>query len=100
MLEYVGNCKDVIDWHGVIKDIENQQSAYIGPRHDVGHHVPGVEEVAKPLREAGYKMKHEGGNASWDMYLPGTNFDKKIVEKFFKYQHLNMKSIRLIMMLF
>jgi hypothetical protein len=82
MLEYVGNCKDVIDWHSVIESIEDQQSAYIGPRHDVGHHVSGVEEVAKPLREAGYKMKHEGGNASWDMYLPGTNFDKKIAEKF------------------
>ena len=38
--------------------------------------------MAKPLRDAGYKMKHEGGNASWDMYLPGTNFDKDLVEKF------------------
>ena len=51
----MGNCKDLIDWNSVIKSIEDQQSAYIGPRHDVGHHVPGVEEVAKPLREAGYK---------------------------------------------
>ena len=69
MLEYVGNCNDIINWTDLIKDLEKQQSAYIGPRHDVGHNVPGVEEVAQPLREAGYKMKNEGGKASWDMYL-------------------------------
>lgn len=82
MLKFIGNCQGVIDWNAVIKDIETQNAAYIGPRHDVGHHVPGVEEVARPIRDAGYKLKHEGGNASWDMYLPGTNFDVSIVERF------------------
>jgi len=85
MLEYVGNCADLIDWAALIKDLEKQHSAYIGPRHDAGHAVPGVEEVAKPLREAGYKMKHEGGNASWDMYLANVNFDEEIVKKFMKF---------------
>ena len=81
-MKFIGNCSSVIDWNKVIFDLEHQAAAYIGPRHDVGHPVPGVEEVAKPLRDAGYKMKHEGGNAGWDMYLPGINFDIKIVETF------------------
>lgn len=81
MVTYVGIC-DVIDWEQFIKDLENQTPGYVGPRHDVGHEVPGVEEVAKPLRDAGYKMADEGGNARWDMFLPGKNFDTEIVEKF------------------
>lgn len=85
MLEYVGNCNKLIDWTSLISKLENQQSAYIGPRHDVGHDVPGVEEVAKPLRDAGYKMKSEGGNASWDMYLPEKNFDKSVAEDFCRF---------------
>lgn len=81
MVEYVGNC-DILDWEGLIKDIEHQKPSYVGPRHDVGHPVPGVEEVAKPLRDAGYKMADEGGNARWDMFIPGENFDLKIVHQF------------------
>ncbi|NDA62284.1 MAG: hypothetical protein EBX50_09595 [Chitinophagia bacterium] len=79
---YVGNCADVIEWGAVIASLEDQVAAYIGPRHDVGHPVPGVNEVVAPLRTAGYKMKNEGGNASWDMFLAGINFDVAVVEKF------------------
>lgn len=84
MLKFIGNC-DTIDWLSLISDLEKQQSAYVGPRHDKGDNVPGVEEVAAPLRDAGYKMKHEGGNASWDMYLPGKNFDENIVKEFMRF---------------
>ena len=82
MLKFVGNCNDIINWNEVIAGLQEQTPAYVGPRHDVGHEVPGVEEVAGQLRDAGYKMKHEGGNASWEMYLPETNFDKSVVEGF------------------
>ena len=85
MLKFVGNCNDIINWNEVIAGLQEQTPAYVGPRHDVGHEVPGVEEVAGQLRDAGYKMKHEGGNASWEMYLPETNFDKSVVEKFIEY---------------
>lgn len=84
MAEYIGVC-DTIDWDSVIESLVDQESAYIGPRHDVGMDVPGVQEVANPLRLAGYKMKHEGGNASWDMYLPVTNFDESVVYEFMKF---------------
>jgi len=84
MAEYIGIC-DTINWQNVVKDIENQAAAYIGPRHDVGDSVPGVEEVVGPLREAGYKQKSEGGNAAWDMFLPGTNFDEELIHQFMDY---------------
>jgi hypothetical protein len=89
MAKYVGNCSEVIDWNSVIAELENQVPAYIGPRHDQGHNVPGVEEVAGPLRAAGYKMGHEGGNAQWDMFFPGTNFDPKIVDIFLEFVGLD-----------
>jgi len=85
MLKFVGNCNNIIDWNKIIAGLENQTPAYVGPRHDVGQEVPGVEEVAGQLRDAGYKMKHEGGNASWEMYLPEVNFDKQVVEQFIDF---------------
>jgi hypothetical protein len=84
MAEFIGVCKTV-DWSALCEQLAEQEAAYIGPRHDVGHNVPGVEEVAKPLRDAGYKMVDEGGNASWDMYFPNTNFDEDIVQKFMDF---------------
>jgi hypothetical protein len=89
MVKYVGNCSEIIDWNKVIEDLANQEPAYVGPKHDVGHAVPGVEEVAGQLRNAGYKMAHEGGNARWDMYLPGVNFSRDIVEKFIDFVGLD-----------
>lgn len=82
MAKFVGNSNHIIDWQIVIDDIANQTPAYIGPRHDVGHDVPGVEEVAVPLRNAGYKLVTEGGSLGWDMFLPDTNFDRKIIDDF------------------
>jgi hypothetical protein len=85
MVKFIGNCSDIIDWNSVIADLEKQEPGYIGPRHDVGYDVPGVEEVARPLRDAGYKMGHEGGNARWGMFFPGTHFDKLVVDKFLQF---------------
>jgi hypothetical protein len=84
MAKFIGVC-DSIDWNSLILHLAQQEAAYIGPRHDVGHDVIGVEEVAKPLRDAGYKMIDEGGNASWDMYFPELNFSKEIVTEFMNF---------------
>ena len=59
-MKFVGNCNHIIDWAEVIKSLETQEPAYVGPRHDVGHDVPGIEEVGRPLRNAGYKFVTEG----------------------------------------
>jgi hypothetical protein len=85
MLKFIGNCNEIIDWNYVIKCVDESLPAYVGPRHDVGHPVKGVDEVAAPIRDAGYKFKAEGGNASWGMYIPGQQFPNEIVSKFMKF---------------
>ena len=85
MLKFIGNCNHLINWNEVIEDINNVAEAYVGPRHDVGQDIEGVDEVARPIRSAGYKFKAEGGNASWGMYFPGQQFSNDIANKFMEF---------------
>ena len=85
MLKFIGNCNHLIDWNSVIEKIKDAEPAYTGPRHDVGQAIEGVDEVAVPIRTAGYKFKAEGGNAGWGMYFPITHFDFEIVDTFMKF---------------
>lgn len=89
MANFIGNCNHLIDWNSVIASVDNSLPAYIGPRHDVGHAVEGVTEVVKPIRDAGYKFKAEGGNASWEMHFPETQFPIEIAEKFAEFVGLD-----------
>jgi len=82
MKNFFGNCNNIIDWDEIVKSIEEQNPAYVGPRHKVGDPVPGVDEVVGALKSVGYLTKPEGGNAGWDMFLPKVNFDEKIVKTF------------------
>jgi hypothetical protein len=85
MLNFIGNCNNIICWNDVIKSVDQATPAYVGPRHDVGHEVEGVDEVAKPIRDAGYKFKAEGGNASWEMHFPGKQFSADVVDTFMEF---------------
>jgi hypothetical protein len=85
MVQFIGNCNHLIDWDGVIDDIRDSEPGYIGPRHDAGHTVQGVDEVCVPIRNAGYKMKCEGGSASWGMYFPKQHFDISVVKSFIDF---------------
>ena len=85
MLNFIGNCNNIICWDDVIKSVDQATPAYVGPRHDVGHEVEGVDEVAKPIRDAGYKFKAEGGNASWEMHFPGKQFSADAVDTFMEF---------------
>lgn len=82
MVEYFGNCANVIDWDKLLEELSTQDPAYVGPRHRAGDNAPGIDDVAKVWRDAGYRPKDEGGNASWDMFLPGINFSKDLVLTF------------------
>jgi len=82
MLKFIGNCSNIIDWNNVIANLATQQPAYIGPRHKENDNIPGLDEVSKLWRSAGYKTIHEGGNAGWDMFLPEINFDRSIIKIF------------------
>jgi hypothetical protein len=84
MVKFIGIC-DIIDWQELLNSLEKKDPGYIGPRHDVGMDVPGIEEVGRPLREAGYKTAQEGGNMRWDMLLVEQHFKKEIAEKFCEF---------------
>jgi len=85
MLKYFGNCQ-TIDWSELVASLKKQEPAYVGPRHRPGDvQAPGVDEVADLWINAGYKTIDQGGNAKWDMYLPGINFDSSIVTKFVEF---------------
>lgn len=90
MLRYVGNCSDIIDWNEVINQIKDMPPAYVGPRHRATDIIPGLEEVSSVWHEAGYKTIDEGGNASWDMYFPGTQFDISVVERFAEFVNIDL----------
>ena len=84
MTKFIGVC-DTIDWQGLLTSLEKTYAGYVGPRHDVGMDVPGIEEVGRPLRDAGYKTSNEGGNMRWDMLLVGQQFDASIADRFCEY---------------
>ena len=82
MIEYFGNCNNLIDWNAVIKDIENQTPAYTGPSHKEGDMIPGLNEVTDLWKKAGYVTGDKGGTVGWDMFISGENFDSDIAKKF------------------
>jgi len=85
MITYVGNSNSIINWNEIISLIENQEPAYIGPSHSRKDNIPGVHSVLDIWDRAGYVLQKDGGTAGWDMFLPGRNFDRSIVEKFAEF---------------
>jgi hypothetical protein len=85
MIKHVGNCSSIIDWDSVIADLEKQTPAYVGPSHKEGDDIPGLYKVTDLWKRAGMKTEAEGGTVAWDMFFPGTNFDKSIADKFAEF---------------
>jgi hypothetical protein len=80
MIKYLGNSS--IDWASVIKDLEAQVPAEVGPKHKEGDPIPGLGEVIDLWNNAEYKTLEHGGTVGWDMFYPGQNFDSKIIDQF------------------
>jgi hypothetical protein len=83
MIKCIGNCSD-IDWDSVIADCVNSKPEYIGPSHSKHDNIPGLEEVSTLWEHAGYKTLKEGGTVGWNMYIPGKQFDQKVIDQFCK----------------
>ena len=81
-LKYIGNTSTLIDWESVIKDCENSNPEYIGPRHKRGDAIPGLDEVLDLWEAAGLKTTKDGGTIEWDMFMPNRQFDEKVVKDF------------------
>ena len=91
MIEYIGNCADIIDWNVVVSEVLESEPDYIGPTFDVSSiHVSGAPELASSLRTAGHKLLNEGGSMGWSMYFPGKHFSHKVQDTFCNF--VNLKS--------
>ena len=80
MINYIGNCSALINWDLVIRELEDQKPAYVGPKHKEGDPIPQLKEVTDLWNTAGYKTAAEGGTVAWDMFFPGDNFDSKVAD--------------------
>jgi hypothetical protein len=90
MKQYIGNCSDVIDWNSILQSLATQEPGYVGPRHKKGDvKAIGIDDVATVWSNAGYVPIYNGGNAGWDMFLPGQNFSYDVVDKFAKFVGLD-----------
>ncbi len=85
MIQHIGNCSHIIDWDEVIRHLETQVPAYVGPSHKQGDGIPGLESVTDLWNRAGLKTTKDGGTVEWDMFLSGVNFDSSIADKFAKF---------------
>ena len=82
MYKIIGNCSKEIDWQAVINLLEITEPEYIGPRHRANDDIIGIDEIVKKWDDSGYVLYEDGGNAQWDMFIPGNQFDHNIVDYF------------------
>lgn len=83
-MKFIGNTNQIINWQEIINDLEKQEPAYIGPRLEQGN-VIGIGEIADKWNKAGLVTVKNGGSVGWDMFSPGINFDKSIIDTFADY---------------
>lgn len=92
MIKLLGTC-DVVDWDAVIRDCENHEPDYIGPSHKRGDDIPGLDEILDIWDMAGYKTVEQGGTVAWDMFIPGKQFDRSVVDLFNNYFNLSCENV-------
>jgi hypothetical protein len=82
MIKFIGNTSSIINWDDVINELETQEPAFIGPRHRSNDPVIGISNIAKLWDDAGLKTLDQGGTVGWDMFFPGKQFDRTVVDRF------------------
>lgn len=89
MIKNIGNCSTVIDWNRVIEECASNAPEYIGPSHKRGDNLPGLNTILDIWDDAGYVLEKNGGTVSWDMFIPGKQFDERVLETFANYYNLD-----------
>ena len=84
-LTYIGNCSHLINWDEVIAGLEQTTPEYVGPSHSRKDNIPGLDNILDMWEGAGYKLARDGGTIEWDMFIPGKQFDQKIVDTFCEF---------------
>lgn len=83
-MKYVGNTGNSIDWKSIVDSLKNQPPANTGPDNSLADpdNIVGFQEILDKWNSVRVRTVSEGGTNSWDMYYPGTNFDRSVVDKF------------------
>lgn len=85
MIEYIGNCSNLINWDDIIHQCKNSEPEYIGPSHKKGDNIPGLQEIVDLWEKADLRNLKDGGTVGWSMYLPNKQFDNTAIEKFCEF---------------
>lgn len=85
MIEFVGNCKNFINWNDVIDQLTHKTPSKMGPFHN----TENLDYVLKICKENSLLLKENQGTVGWDIFLPHVDFDMSIVEKFAEYLNVD-----------
>jgi hypothetical protein len=81
MINYIGNCSDLINWDSVINEIKDLPGVIIDSTKLWNETVPGYSEITNILKNSDADME----TVQWINYYPGTDFNKDIVDIFSNY---------------
>jgi hypothetical protein len=86
-MKYIGNTNSLIDWDAVVAHLRTQQPAHTGPDNSLADpsSIVGFQEILDKWNAVGVKTVSQGGTNNWDMFVPRTNFDYKVVDIFSNY---------------
>lgn len=92
MIKNIGNCNTVINWDNIILECEHTTPEYIGPSHKRGDNIAGLDEILDMWDAAGYALEKDGGTVAWDMFIPGKQFDERVIDTFANYFNIEVSN--------
>ena len=78
MLEFVGNCNDILDWNTIIKEVQDQEGK-LACKYLPVKDVPELKEIDDALSTIG---SYNRESIEWINYYPGNEFSMEVAEKF------------------
>ena len=91
MIENIGIC-NTINWDSIIQECENTVPEFVGPSHKRGDTVTGLDPILDMWDNAGYQLASTGGTVVWDMFIPGKQFDERIIETFANFYCIEIEN--------
>src|SRR6056300_101930 len=78
MLEFVGNCNDILDWNAIIKEVQDQEGK-LACKYLPVKDVPELKEIDDALSTIG---SYNRESIEWINYYPGKEFSMDVAKKF------------------
>jgi len=81
MVEFIGNCNNIINWDRVIADCQHSGPHHEGPDFGWEAELPQLVEI-KGLWEKWYKPAADGGTVAWESFFPGKQWRQRDADAF------------------